>query len=140
MKSYKDIVLPLRVNHYLHGDKPCVVTVIPNEGKIFSPKKPQKFVMTILKDNKLYFHRISNIFHDYLPEEDFRLSLDKVKAYTIENVNKLVYKYTLSTKEGLFFQFEVMHGTKVTYETDHNIESIKSMMRSMGIKEEKLDL
>ena len=59
MKSYKDIVLPLRVNHFLHGDKPCVVTVIPNEGKIFSPKKPQKFVMTILKDNKLYFHRIS---------------------------------------------------------------------------------
>lgn len=53
MKKYKDITLQLRVNRFLHGEKPCVVKVIPNEGKIFSPKKPQKFVMTILKDNKL---------------------------------------------------------------------------------------
>ena len=139
MKKYKDITLALRVNRFLHGDKPCVVTVIPNGGKIFSHKKDQKFVMTILKDNKLYFHRISNIFHDYLPEEDFRLSLDKVRAYTIEPQNKLIDRYTLSTNEGLYFQFQVLHGTKESYETDHNLESIKSVMRSMGIKEEKLE-
>ena len=138
MKKYKDITLQLRVNRFLHGEKPCVVKVIPNDGKIFSPKKPQKFVMTILKDNKLYFHRISNIFNDYLPAEDFRLSLDKIKAYTIEPQNKLINRYTLSTNEGLYFQFDVVHGTKESYETDHNLESIKSVMRSMGIKEEKV--
>lgn len=139
MKNYKDITLQLRVNRYLHGDKPCVITVIPNQGKIFSPKRNQKYVMTILKDNKLYFHRISNIFNDYLPQEDFRLSLDKVKEYTKEPVNKLMDRYTLSTNEGLYFQFEVCHGIKETYETDHNLESIKSVMRSMGIKEEKIN-
>ncbi len=138
MKNYKKITLELRVNRYLHGDKPCVITVIPNDGKIFSPKKNQMYVMTILNDNKLYFHRISNFFHDYMPNEDFRLSLDKVKAYTIESKKKNLKRYTLSTNEGLFFQFDVLSGLKETYETDHNLESIKSTMRSMGIKEEKL--
>lgn len=138
MKNYKKITLELRVNRYLHGDKPCVITIIPNEGKIFSPKKNQMFVMTVLKDNKLYFHRISNFFHDYLPEEDFRLSLEKVKAYTIESKKKNIKRYTLSTNEGLYFQFDVLTGLKETYETDHNLESIKSVMRSMGIKEEKI--
>lgn len=131
--------MKLRVNHELRGERPCVVTIPPNAGKIYSPKKKEMYVMTLTKDNKLYFHGISKWMKEYVPERDFRLSLDAVTSYTIEDLTKSTRMYTLSTKEGIFFPIVVIHGVNGTYETDVNVEKFLSKMRSLGIKEVSLN-
>lgn len=141
MMDYKALTLKLRTNHELRGERPCVVMIPQNSGKIYSPakKKREMYVMTITKDNKLYFHGISRWMKEYVPEMDFRVSLSAIVSYTIQDINGTIRQYTLSTKEGLYFPILVVHNVKGTYETDVNIEKFLSKLRANGIKEAKLD-
>lgn len=137
--KYKDITLKLRTAHMLRGERPCVVTIPKNEGKLYSGKKDEMYVMTLTKDNMLYFHGLSKWFKDYEPKMDFRLKLDGIKCYTKESKGKNVFIYTLSTKDGYYFPIRVIHGAKGTYETDVNLEAFERKLRGLGIKEEKID-
>lgn len=141
MADYKTLTLKLRTNHELRGERPCVVTIPQNGGKIYSPEKKKKemYIMTITKDNKLYFHGLSRWMKEYVPEKDFRVSLSAIVSYTVQDISKTIRQYTLSTKEGLYFPIIVIHGVKGTYETDVNIEKFLSKLRASGIKEAKLN-
>ena len=135
--DYKKLTLQMRVDHNLRGEKPCVVTIAPNGGKIYSPSKKEMYVMTLLDGNKLYFHGLTRWTHTYDPSKDFRVSLDPFTEYTSEDTTKTIKTYTLSTEQGMYFPIVVIHGVKGSYETDVNIEKFLSKLRSVGIKEVK---
>lgn len=137
--DYKELTLKLRTAHNLRGEKPCVITVPKNNGKLYSGKRNEMYIMTLTKDNMLYFHGLSRWFKDYEPKMDFRLKLDGIVSYTKEALGKSLDEYTLSTKDGLYFPIRVIHGVKGTYETDVNMEAFLRKLRGLGIKEAKLD-
>ncbi len=138
--NYKEITLRLRTEHMLRGERPCVVIIPINDGKLYSPqKRKEMYIMTLYKDNKLYFHGLTRFFKYYNPEMDFKLSLESIKSYTVQDISKNIRQYTLSTNEGLYFPFLVMHDFKGSHETDVNIEKFLSKLRSMNIKEAKLN-
>lgn len=138
--DYKELTMKLRVNHTLRGERPCVVTIPKNEGKLYSPKKNKEmYIMTMTTDNKLYFHGLTRWLKEYNPTMDFRLSLEAIESYTIQDITKTLRQYTLSTKEGLYFPILAVHNVKGTYETDVNIEKFLSKLRSIGVKEVSLN-
>lgn len=136
--KFKDITLKLRTEGHLRGEKPCVVVVPKNNGKLYSGKNDETYVMTITKDRMLYFHGLSRWFKEYEPKKDFRLKLDGIKSYTKDKVNKVTDLYTFSTSTGLYFPIKVVHSMKGTYETDVNLSAVLRKIKSYGIKEDKL--
>lgn len=137
--DYKAITLKLRTARLLRGERPCVVTVPKNKGKIYSGKKDELYVMTLTNDRMLYFHGITKFFKDYDPKRDFKIKIDGLVAYTKEDKTKSVCEYTFSSKNGgLYFPIRVIHGVKGTYETDVNMEYILRKLYSYGVREEKL--
>lgn len=137
--DYKELTLKLRVNHELRGERPCVVYIAPNGGKIYSPRKKEMYIMTITNDNKLYFHGLTRFMKEYDPKKDFRVSLDPFKSYTVEDTTKTIRTYTISTENGMYFPIIAIHSVKGTYETDCNIEKFLTKLRGLGIKEVKLN-
>lgn len=137
--DYKKLTMSLRASRLLRGERPCVVSVPFNGGKIYSPKKGKEmYIMTLTDDNRLYFHYLTKWTKAYDPSKDFRVSLNAITSYTVEDINKTIRQYTLSTEEGLYFPIIVIHHVKGTYETDVNIEKFLSKLRSNGIKEVSL--
>ncbi len=138
--KYKDLTMKLRAAKVLRGEKPCVVTIPKNDGKVYSGKRDELYVMTLTKDNMLYFHGLSRWYKDYEPSKDFRIKLDGIVSYSKEFVNKHTDRYVLVTKNGgLFFPIVFFHGLKDTYETDVNTEAFIRRMKSLGIKEDVND-
>lgn len=137
--NYKEITLKLRTARQLRGERPCVVTIPKNNGKLYSGKKNELYIMTLTSDKMLYFHGLSKWYKDYVPSRDFRIKIDGLQSYTKQALTKSVDEYTFSTKKGgLFFPIRVIHGVKGTYETDVNMEYIIRKLNSYGIKEDKL--
>lgn len=137
--DYKSITMKLRSARLLRGERPCVVTVPKNNGKIYSGKKDELYIMTLTSDRMLYFHGLTKWFKDYDPKRDFKIKIDGLVAYTVENKTKNVKEYTFSSKNGgLYFPIRVIHSAKGTHETDVNMEYVLRKLYSYGIKEDKL--
>lgn len=136
--KYKEITLRIRTQHLLRGEKPCVVCVPKNNGKIYTGTKDEHYVMTITKDKMLYFHGLTKWTKSYKPEMDFKIKIEALSEYTKEDLNKTTTLYTFSTKEGLYFPIRVFHSVSATYETDNNLEVILRKIRNLGVKEVRL--
>ena len=112
------IVQSLRVNGQLKGVKPCVIFLKKNNGDIYL-NGMATFVMSI-KNDKLYFQRISTFFHELKPKDDLELDLNRFESYV--HVSRSYYNILcLYCKNRNFIEINYDKGTADTYPTEDNI-------------------
>ena len=130
------IVQSLRVNGQLKGVKPCVIFLKKNNGDIYL-NGMATFVMSI-KNDKLYFQRISTFFHELKPKDDLELDLNRFESYV--HVSRSYYNILcLYCKNRNFIEINYDKGTADTYPTEDNIRRIIEELNKLGIKERKLN-
>ena len=129
----KGILLDLRNEGKLKGLKPCFINLRPNIGKIYNGGSGT-FIMTI-RDNTLYFQKLSFFLHRLLPSEDFSVNAKRFVEYKIDRRTALAVLY-LYDSEGRFLQIIYQIGTKESFSTEDNISRIvKELETSCGLKE-----
>ena len=130
----RNIVQTLRINGMLKGVKPCVIFLKHNYGKIYL-NGMATFVMS-MKNNKLYFQRLSTFFHDLKPKDDFELDLTRFESYV--HVERSYYNILcLYAKSRDYIEINYDKGTPDTYPTEDNIRRIIEELIKLGIKENK---
>ena len=132
----KAILLNLRQNGKLKGLKPCFVNLRNNIGKIYNGGSGT-YIMT-LRDNTLYFQKLTFLFHRLAPKEDFSVNAKRFIEYRIDR--KTGYALlNFYDKDGRFLPIFFQTGTKATFSTEENISRIIKELKSFGLKEEVMN-
>ncbi len=131
----RNIVQTLRINGQLKGVKPCVIFLKKNFGNIYL-NGMATFVMT-MKNNKIFFQRLSTFFHELKPKDDFEIDLSRFESYI--HVERSYYNILcLYAKSRDFIEINYDKGTADTYPTEDNISRIIEELQKLGLKEKKL--
>lgn len=128
----KEIIMNIRSSGQLKGLKPCFVFLRQNIGKIYTGTQAD-FIMS-LKNNTLYFQKLSFLFRKLKPKDDFELNIKMFKEYailkrTLENI------LCLYDHKKNFIEIHYHKGIADTYITEDNIARICKVLDDAGIKE-----
>lgn len=130
----KRILLDLRNEGKLKGLKPCFVNLNNNNGKIYNGGGGT-FIMT-LRDNTLYFQKLSFFIHRLLPGDDFSVNVKRFTEYKINKKSALSVLYFYD-KDGRYLPIMYQIGTPDTFSTEENISRIiKKLEEKYGLKME----
>lgn len=130
------IVMELRNSGKLKGVKPCMIYLKNNLGKIYNEGQAD-FVMS-LKNDRLYFQKITLILKRLKPKDDFSVDLKTINEYAV--FEKMYYNtlclYDINKR---FIEIHYNKGIADTYPTEDNISRIIKVLQERGIKERKFD-
>ncbi len=117
----RELLLQMRKDKTLKGLKPAFVTLKLNTGKIYTGGT-SNFILS-LKNNILYFQKITLFLKKLKPKEDFEINAKRFTEYTLETrgYTKILY---LFDKAGYFLEIRYLYGTKQTAPSDDNISRI----------------
>ena len=133
--NQKDLLISLRSSGVLKGIKPVAVKLNKNKGGIYLDGKAD-YVMTI-KDNILYFQRLSVFLKKPLPNLDFSVNLNNFKEYSVLTINSYVNCLYLYNKKNQYLEMYYLKGTRDTYFSEDNLFRMIKDFESLGIKEIK---
>ena len=124
-------LMDMRQNGKLKGKKAAFVFLKNNIGRIYNEGQSD-FILSE-KNGKLFFQKLSPIFHVLKPKGDFELPISRFKSYKYER-KSYVAKLTLFDKHGFFIEIWFQTGLKETYSTESNIMLlIKELELEYGI-------
>lgn len=129
----KKIVMNLRKDLVIHGYYPVVVKIPFNMGHIVDSKVGY-YVVTLTKDNELYFHGLSKYRMVYDSKKDFVINLSAFKNYTFQIIGKKI-KQIMLINDNDFLPFQFFANVKTSYEGECNAAYLCKAFDSMGIKE-----
>lgn len=132
----KKIVMDIRLERNLHGRFPVVVSIPPNPGNIV-PFRNGYYVLTLTKDNCLYFHGLSKFRKKYDPNKDFKIMLDPFKNYTYRILTKTVKEVCL-INDNEFLPFRFFAGLPTSYEGEYNVSYLCEEFEKRGIIERNI--
>ncbi len=128
----KAILLKLRQEGKLKGLKPCFVSLRQSKGGIYNGASGT-FIMSI-RDNFLYFQKLSPFLHRLQPREDFKINFLRFKEYYIEK--KTVYKIlNLYSEGGSYLDILYQFGTRDTFASEDNLARILKILNENNVKE-----
>lgn len=126
------IVMELRNSGKLKGVKPCMIYLKNNLGKIYNEGHAD-FVMS-MKDNTLYFQRISSVLKQLKPKDDFSLDLRRFREYAFFQ-HSFYNVLCLYDKDKRYIEIHYNKGVPDTYPTEDNINRIIKTLEERGIRE-----
>lgn len=130
----KTMLLEMRQEGTLKGKKPAFVFLKLNCGKIYN-EGTADFIMSI-KDNILYFQRLSTFFKVLQPKKDFQVNVRRFCEYDFRR-SKYYATLTLFDKQGFYLEIHYQTGTKDSYKTEDSIARMIKEFEEMGIVKTK---
>lgn len=132
----RQIIMNLRTSGHLKGVKPCMVFLKNNLGKIYNEGQAD-FVMSI-KDDKLFFQKITFLFKKLKPKDDFELNLNNIVEYTL--IERSLYNVLcLYDNKKRYIEINYHKGIADTFPTEDNICRIIKSLEGRGIKKINLE-
>lgn len=129
----QELLLSMRKSHTLKGLKPAFVTLRMNAGKIYSG--PFGNFILSLRDNILYFQKISTFLRRLQKKYDFEINAKRFNRFQIINKNyfKVLYLYD---SEGCYLEITYMYGNREFASTEENIYRItEELKKTIDLKE-----
>ncbi len=130
------IIMELRNSGKLKGVKPCMIYLKNNMGKIYNEGHAD-FVMSI-KDNTLYFQKLSSFLRQLKPKEDFSLDLRRFKEYAFFQ-HSFYNVLCLYDKDKRYIEINYNKGIADTFPTEDNVNRIIKVLEEKGIREIDLE-
>lgn len=130
------ILMDMRNEHKLKGLKPCFIVLSSVNGKLYTGATSD-FIMS-LKNDILYFQRLSMFFHTLKPKDDVSYPINIFKEYSIKKKNNFTSILFLYTKEGKYLQISYQTGLADTQSTEYNLSKIIEELEAKGIKNNAL--
>ena len=134
----RELLLKMRKEHTLKGLKPAFVSLRINQGKIYSGPFGS-FIMS-LRDNVIYFQKISTFLKRLQPKYDFQIKATRFKSYLV--ITKSYYKCLyLYDEEGRYLEISYLYGTKNTASSDENIfrmiDELKNTINLVEVEDDR---
>ena len=126
----RSILLEMRKSGQLKGVKPCFVMV---KHKMNNQAYSGEYILSI-KDQTIFFQKISKIFHLLHPSDDFSINVKDYVAYKfLHQVGKS--SFTLFQKDGKTIKVDYMTGTREAFSTMDNMERIAKELKALGLQD-----